>query len=133
MDMLSSLLQAAPDPIGLTATINELRAAGAARCEQASFQVGLILFAVLSLAVAAMYCWRYWYTNHSLRGIERGLFSLVGAIAIPYAVMVIVGYVLPTQTAFGLLLSRHFTKIIITGPADIVALGMLAGHTIAHV
>jgi hypothetical protein len=94
------------------------------RFETASFQLGLSLFAVLSLAGCAMFFWAYWNEHHSLHGIENGIFAMVKGIGVPLTIMMSVGLALPQLAAIAMALSGDITGVVITGPTGILLLGV---------
>ncbi|MGB8267570.1 MAG: hypothetical protein WCE44_14685 [Candidatus Velthaea sp.] len=99
--------------------------ASGSRYEAASYALGLGLFAVLSLAGAALYYWRYQDANGgSLHGAEAGLFAMVKALAIPFVIMVAVGGMLPAAISYGTTLGGDITGVAITGPTSIATLGI---------
>jgi hypothetical protein len=114
----------------LNGMVDDMTVAGQ-RYEAASYGIGLGLFAVLSLAGAAMYFWRYENEHHSLHGIEAGLFAMLKGIGIPFAIMIAVGQFLPTLTASAMALSGNITGVVVRGPSAIMILGInLAGRVI---
>ncbi len=122
--MMAALLAIASAGGGLDAMVNDMQTAGTGY-EAASYALGLGLFAVLSLAGAAIYYWRYAEQNQgSIHGIEAGLFAMVKALAIPFVIMVAVGTFLPGLVSYATLIGANITGVTLTGPSEIFVLGI---------
>lgn len=121
--MILAQAVAASDVDFLGGMVTDMQAAGA-RFEAASFQLGLSLFAVLSLAGCAFYFWAYWNEHHSLHGIEAGIFAMVKGVGVPLSIMMSVGLALPQLAAIAMALAGDITGVVITGPTGILLIGI---------
>ncbi|MGP6157934.1 MAG: hypothetical protein ACLPYS_10610, partial [Vulcanimicrobiaceae bacterium] len=91
--------------------------------EAKSFQLGLGLFAVLSLVGASLYFYRYQSVHGTLHGLQQGLFHMAKAIAVPLTIVLGVGAALPNLIGIAEQLAGDITGVVITGPSEVFALG----------
>jgi hypothetical protein len=131
--LLGQAAAAAADLQFLNQMATDMAATGA-QMQARSFQIGLSLFAVLSLAGGTTYFWRY-ADQHggSIHGIEAGLFGMVKGLAIPLVVMLAMGNFLPLLVPTALALAGDITgQTVTTGPTDIMVAGILLAGKIIH-
>ncbi len=91
--------------------------------EAKSFQLGLGLFAVLSLAGASLYFYRYQSVHGTLHGLQQGLFHMAKAIAVPLTIVLGIGAALPNLIGIAEQLGGDITGVVITGPSEVFAIG----------
>jgi hypothetical protein len=91
--------------------------------EAKSFQLGLGLFAVLSLAGGSLYFFRYQSINGTLHGCGQGLFAMAKGIAIPLTIMLGVAAALPQLLGIAEQLGGDITGVTIQGPSEVFGTG----------
>jgi hypothetical protein len=134
MEMFLAQVAAAPDILGVNAMTTNIQAQGAIYQTNA-FRLALTLFPMFGMVGAGAYALRYQSANGgSLHGVENQLFEILKVLGISYGILVLVGGgVIPQIANIAMWICRDVTGVVITGPADIIAIAVnLCPHIVAQ-